>query len=162
MQMQEWRITSHEDLERVLKSIGFYRLRGYLFHLYDNATKKYPDVGFLLQDTGVLLRKYPKCKHYPAKTEPSINDFRYGCRFSMQSTFYTPHKQRLVHFIHPVIVAGNCDRMCIAPLLNRHIFRMSLTILDHACSLTESAIPCNQSGFNIHQHPFFMYLKSLA
>ena len=46
--MQEWRITSHGDLERVLKSIGFYRLRGYSFHLYDNATKKYPDVGFLL------------------------------------------------------------------------------------------------------------------
>ena len=41
-------ITSHEHLEKVLKSIGFYRLRGYSFHLYDNATKKYPDVGFLL------------------------------------------------------------------------------------------------------------------
>ena len=90
-----------------------------------------------------IIPKYPKCKHYPAKTESSINDFRYGCRFSMQSTFYTPHKQRLAHFLHPVIVVGNCDRMCIAPLFNRHIFRMSLTILDHACSLTESAIPCN-------------------
>ena len=29
------------DVEKALKSIGYYRLRGYSFHLYDNATKKY-------------------------------------------------------------------------------------------------------------------------
>lgn len=34
-------ITSRSDVEKALKSIGFYRLRGYSFHLYDNATKKY-------------------------------------------------------------------------------------------------------------------------
>lgn len=34
-------ITSRADVEKALKSVGFYRLRGYLFHLYDNATKKY-------------------------------------------------------------------------------------------------------------------------
>ena len=34
-------ITSREDVEKVLKTIGFYRLRGYSFHLYDNAAKKY-------------------------------------------------------------------------------------------------------------------------
>lgn len=34
-------ITSQEDVERALKSVGFYRLRGYSFHLYDNSTKKY-------------------------------------------------------------------------------------------------------------------------
>ena len=34
-------ITSQADVEKVLKSVGFYRLRGYSFHLYDNATKKY-------------------------------------------------------------------------------------------------------------------------
>ncbi len=34
-------ITSYEDVEKVLKTIGFYRLRGYSFHLYDNTTKKY-------------------------------------------------------------------------------------------------------------------------
>ena len=34
-------ITSREDVEKALKSIGFYRLRGYSFHLYDNASKKY-------------------------------------------------------------------------------------------------------------------------
>jgi len=28
-------ITAREDVEKVLKSIGFYRLRGYSFHLYD-------------------------------------------------------------------------------------------------------------------------------
>ena len=28
-------ITSYEDVEKVLKTIGFYRLRGYSFHLYD-------------------------------------------------------------------------------------------------------------------------------
>ena len=37
-------ITSYEDVEKVLKTIGFYRLRGYSFHLYDNATKKFNDV----------------------------------------------------------------------------------------------------------------------
>ena len=34
-------ITSRADVEKTLKSVGFYRLRGYSFHLYDNATKKY-------------------------------------------------------------------------------------------------------------------------
>ena len=34
-------ITSRTDIEKALKSVGFYRLRGYSFHLYDNATKKY-------------------------------------------------------------------------------------------------------------------------
>ena len=33
-------ITSHSDVEKALKSIGFYRLRGYSFHLYDNSSKK--------------------------------------------------------------------------------------------------------------------------
>ena len=35
------KITSREDVEKALKSIGFYRLRGYSFPLYDNVTKKY-------------------------------------------------------------------------------------------------------------------------
>lgn len=34
-------ITSRSDVEKALTSIGFFRLRGYSFHLYDNATKKY-------------------------------------------------------------------------------------------------------------------------
>ena len=34
-------ITSIADAEKKLKEIGFYRLRGYSFHLYDTATKKY-------------------------------------------------------------------------------------------------------------------------
>lgn len=29
------------DVEKALKSVGYYRLRGYSFHLYDNTTKKY-------------------------------------------------------------------------------------------------------------------------
>lgn len=37
----EMLITSHSDVEKALKSIGFYRLRGYSFHLYDNSSKKY-------------------------------------------------------------------------------------------------------------------------
>lgn len=32
-------IFSQENVETALKSIGFYRLRGYSFHLYDNSTK---------------------------------------------------------------------------------------------------------------------------
>ena len=34
-------ITSRAEVEKELKAIGFYRLRGYSFHLYDNLTKKY-------------------------------------------------------------------------------------------------------------------------
>lgn len=34
-------ITSRAEVEKALKTIGFYRLRGYSFHLYDNAAKKY-------------------------------------------------------------------------------------------------------------------------
>ena len=34
-------ITSREDVEKALKSVGFYRLRGYSFQLYYKATKKY-------------------------------------------------------------------------------------------------------------------------
>lgn len=34
-------ISSREKVEKVLKSVGFYRLRGYSFHLYDNSSKKY-------------------------------------------------------------------------------------------------------------------------
>ena len=34
-------ITSRADAEKTLKSVGYYRLRGYSFHLYDNSTKQY-------------------------------------------------------------------------------------------------------------------------
>lgn len=34
-------IASRGDVEKALKTVGFYRLRGYSFHLYDNAAKKY-------------------------------------------------------------------------------------------------------------------------
>ena len=34
-------ITSLADVEKALTSVGFYRLRGYSFHLYNNATKEY-------------------------------------------------------------------------------------------------------------------------
>ena len=34
-------ITSRKNVEKALKSVGFYRLRGYSFHLYDNSAKKY-------------------------------------------------------------------------------------------------------------------------
>ena len=34
-------ITSRKNVEKALQSVGFYRLRGYSFHLYDNSTKKY-------------------------------------------------------------------------------------------------------------------------
>ena len=34
-------ITSREEVEKTLKTVGFYRLRGYSFHLYDNVAKKY-------------------------------------------------------------------------------------------------------------------------
>lgn len=34
-------VTSYAEVEKALKSVGFYRLRGYSFNLYDNAVKKY-------------------------------------------------------------------------------------------------------------------------
>ena len=34
-------VGSYDDLETALKTIGFYRLRGYSFQLYDNYTKQY-------------------------------------------------------------------------------------------------------------------------
>lgn len=34
-------ITCREEVEKTLKSVGFYRLRGYSFQLYDNAAKQY-------------------------------------------------------------------------------------------------------------------------
>lgn len=34
-------ISSYADTEAALKTIGYYRLRGYCFHLYDNAKKRY-------------------------------------------------------------------------------------------------------------------------
>lgn len=34
-------IKSVDDVEKALKTVGYYRLRGYSFQLYDNATKKY-------------------------------------------------------------------------------------------------------------------------
>jgi len=36
-------LPSREKVETALKDIGYYRLRGYSFHLYDNAAKKYKE-----------------------------------------------------------------------------------------------------------------------
>ena len=40
-------IKDEQATEDILNKIGFYRLRGYSFHLYDNKTKKYPTNGGL-------------------------------------------------------------------------------------------------------------------
>lgn len=37
----EMEFVDQANVEKALKSVGYYRLRGYSFHLYDNATKKY-------------------------------------------------------------------------------------------------------------------------
>lgn len=34
-------VPSIQEMEEALKSVGYYRLRGYCFHLYDNQAKKY-------------------------------------------------------------------------------------------------------------------------
>ena len=34
-------VSSQDEVEEALTTIGYYRLRGYSYHLYDNATKKY-------------------------------------------------------------------------------------------------------------------------
>ncbi len=37
----EMQIASQDEVMDALLSVGYYRLRGYSFHLYDNTTKKY-------------------------------------------------------------------------------------------------------------------------
>lgn len=37
------KISSMQEVENALKNIGYYRLRGYCFHFYDNTAKKYKD-----------------------------------------------------------------------------------------------------------------------
>ena len=37
----EMEFADQANVEKALKSVGYYRLRGYSFHLYDNAAKKY-------------------------------------------------------------------------------------------------------------------------
>lgn len=37
----EMEFTDQANVEKALKSVGYYRLRGYSFHLYNNATKKF-------------------------------------------------------------------------------------------------------------------------
>lgn len=40
-------VPSVEEATKVLETVGYYRLRGYCFHLYDNTTKKYrPNTNF--------------------------------------------------------------------------------------------------------------------
>ena len=36
-------IASKDEVEKALKTIGYYRLRGYSFQLYDNSSKKFID-----------------------------------------------------------------------------------------------------------------------
>ena len=40
-------IASKDEVEKALKTIGYYRLRGYSFQLYDNSSKKFiPGINF--------------------------------------------------------------------------------------------------------------------
>ena len=48
-------IVSQEDAEKALKIIGYYRLRGYSFQLYNNSTKKYI-LGTKFEDILTLYR----------------------------------------------------------------------------------------------------------
>lgn len=47
-------VSSDDEAKMALTTIGYYRLRGYCFHLYDNATKKY-QIGTNFSD---ILRLY--------------------------------------------------------------------------------------------------------
>lgn len=48
-------IVSQEDAEKALKIIGYYRLRGYSFQLYNNSTQKYI-LGTKFEDILTLYR----------------------------------------------------------------------------------------------------------
>lgn len=52
-------ITSHDVAEKALETIGYYRLRGYCYHLYDNVNKQY-QAGTLFDD--VLSLYYFDCE----------------------------------------------------------------------------------------------------
>lgn len=55
-------VSPREETEKALRTIGYYRLRGYLFHLYDNDAKKFlsdikfSDVLFLYRFDAALSR----------------------------------------------------------------------------------------------------------
>ena len=69
-------ITSREDIEKALKLIGFYRLRGYSFHLYDNAAKKYVP-GTKFED---ILKLYQFDQELSALVFPMISKIEVALR----------------------------------------------------------------------------------
>lgn len=74
-------ITDDQKVETALNEIGFYRLRGYSFHLYDNATKKY-----------INLRNYfyicSKIVYFKLFQHTILYTFQYSIYFSDICSFY--------------------------------------------------------------------------
>ena len=69
-------ITSRADIEKTLKSVGFYRLRGYSFHLYDNTSKKYVP-GTKFED---ILKLYQFDQELSALVFPMISKIEVALR----------------------------------------------------------------------------------
>ena len=69
-------ITSRADVEKTLKSVGFYRLRGYSFHLYDNTSKKYVP-GTKFED---ILKLYQFDQELSALVFPMISKIEVALR----------------------------------------------------------------------------------
>lgn len=68
-------IPSEDYVKDVLTRVGYYRLRGYSYHLYNNATKKYPD-GTKFSDIVSLYQFDTELSHlifnYLSETEVSL------------------------------------------------------------------------------------------
>lgn len=113
-------ITSREDVEKALKSVGFYRLRGYSFHLYDNATKKYVP-GTKFED---ILRLYQFDQELSSLIFSMISKIEVALRVRLVEAL-------LIHgepLIHRFLKRKNCiGRICLQWRQKLHALMMCLS-----------------------------------
>ena len=84
------KITSQEDVEKALKSIGFYRLRGYSFQLYDNAAKKYVS-GTKFED---IIKLYQFDQELSALVFPMISKIEVALRVRLVEALLIHNRYR--------------------------------------------------------------------
>ena len=102
-------ITDDQKVETALNEIGFYRLRGYSFHLYDNATKKYiPNVTF---DT--------ICHIYNFDMELRSLLFGMTCKIevALRSRFSSRIKRYFGKTLHPFHQKLHVQQMYLSPTI---------------------------------------------
>ena len=113
------KITSQEDVEKALKSIGFYRLRGYSFQLYDNAAKKYVS-GTKFED---IIKLYQFDQELSALVFPMISKIEVALRVRLVEALLI-HGEPLVLQDSSIFKEKNFDYP-EKPLKYKHIRRIS-------------------------------------